>query len=339
MPLEVAWFLLVGVLLAGYAMLDGFDLGVGMLHPFVARTDAERRQSLHSIGPVWDGNEVWLITGGGALFAAFPRVYATVFSGLYVPLMLVLAALIGRAAAIEFRDREAGRRWRATWDVVFAVSSFLPALLFGVAVGNIVRGLPLDAGQEYAGGLAGLLHPFALLVGVLAVALFVVHGAAWLVLMTDGPVRERARAWGRRAWPVFAALWLATTVAALAVRPGLARAWATPLGWAPPALFVVAAIGARVLAGRERPGAAFAALCGAIALLFASLGVSLFPDLVPARGSGEALTVWNASATPRSLRAMLIIALTGMPLVVAYTVLVYRRFKGPVRLGEDGGHD
>ncbi len=192
LDLPTIWFLLIGVLIAGYAVLDGFDLGAGILHLWVARGDDQRRSVIAAIGPVWDGNEVWLLTAGGALFAAFPVVYATVFSGFYLALMLLLVALIFRAVAIEFRDQETSPRWRSAWDVAFAAGSLVAALLLGVAIGNIVMGLPLDADGLYRGGLLGLLRPFPLAVGLLTVALFSWHGAGWLVLKTDGDVQARA---------------------------------------------------------------------------------------------------------------------------------------------------
>ena len=334
LPLETVWFLLVGVLLAGYAVLDGFDLGVGMLHRFVAKSDGERRQVINSVGPVWDGNEVWLLTGGGALFAAFPKVYATVFSGLYLAMMLLLAALILRAVCLEFRSKVASPRWRGTWDTVFAVSSFLPSLLFGVAVGNILRGLPLDAEQEFAGTFLGLLNPFALVVGLLSVAMFLTQGAAWLDLKTEGPVRERARAWAKTSWLAFAVLWLVATLYSRIAIPRLWQAYAQPLTWVAPVLFVIAAAEFRVLVGGKRPGLAFAHFSVAIAMLLAIMGQGLYPDLVPALGAGESLTVMNASSTPLTLKVMLAIALIGMPFVIGYTIFIYRRFKGPVKLDE-----
>lgn len=334
LPLETVWFLLVGVLLAGYAILDGFDLGVGMLHRFVAKSDGERRQVINSVGSVWDGNEVWLLTGGGALFAAFPKVYATVFSGLYLAMMLLLAALILRAVCLEFRSKVASPRWRGTWDTIFVVSSFLPSLLFGVAVGNILRGLPLDPEQEFAGTFIGLLNPFALVVGLLSVAMFLTQGAAWLNLKTEGPVRERARAWARGAWLAFVVLWLVATLTSRVAIPRLWQAYAHPLAWVAPGLFVVAAAGFRVRVGGKRPGLAFAHFSVAIAMLLATMGQALYPDLVPVLGAGESLTVTNASSTPLTLKVMLAIALLGMPLVIGYTIFIYRRFKGPVKLDE-----
>ena len=183
--LNTAWFLLVGVLLAGYAVLDGFDLGVGALHLF-ARTDVQRRIFLNAIGPVWDGNEVWLVTGGGALFAAFPIVYATVFSGFYVAMILLLFGLIFRAVAIEFRSKQPGARWRRAWDRSFAIASVVSSLLMGVAFGNVIWGIPLDAAGEFAGSFVSLLHPYALLTGVTTVAVFTMHGAMYLLLKTEG---------------------------------------------------------------------------------------------------------------------------------------------------------
>jgi cytochrome d ubiquinol oxidase subunit II len=333
-PLETVWFLLVGVLLAGYTILDGFDLGAGMLHLFVAKSDAERRQVINSVGPVWDGNEVWLLTGGGAIFAAFPKVYATVFSGLYLALMLVLAALILRAVCLEFRSKLPGSGWRRTWDVVFAVSSFLPALLFGVAVGNLLRGLPLDREQEFAGTFIGLLNPFALVTGLFAVAMFLVQGAGWLVLKTEGTVRERATTWAKGSWLAFVALWVVATIAARVMLPSAWRAFTSPAAWLVPLVFAAAAGGFRALLAAKRPAVALLLSSVAIAALWGLVGLGLYPNLVPALGGGEALSVTNASSSPITLRVMFVIALIGMPIVIAYTIFIYRRFKGPVQMDE-----
>ncbi len=332
--LETTWFLLVGVLLAGYAILDGFDLGVGMLHPCVAKDDGERRQVINAIAPVWDGNEVYLLLGGGAIFAAFPKVYATVFSGFYLALMLLLAALIVRAVCLEFRGKLPDPRWRGGWDAAFAVSSLLPSLLFGVALGNILYGVPLDAGQDYAGTFLGLLNPFALLVGLTTVALFLVQGAAWLALKTEGEVRERARSRAATAWIALLVLWLVATIVSRFAVPRLWRAFANPLAWAVPLLFVAAMIVFRVLLARRRPALAMLASSTGTALLLATVGLGLYPDLVPARGMGESLTIANAASTPLSLTVMLVIALVGMPVVIGYTIYIYSRFRGPVKLDE-----
>jgi cytochrome bd ubiquinol oxidase subunit II len=334
LELPVVWFLLVGVLLAGYAILDGFDLGAGMLHLFVAKNDAERRTVVNAIGPVWDGNEVWLLTAGGALFAAFPKVYATVFSGLYLALMLVLTALVLRAVCLEFRGKVENPRWRRSWDVVFAASSLVPALLFGVAIGNILRGLPLSADQEFAGTFLGLLNPFALLTGALSVTMFLAQGAAWLQMKTAGAVRLRALAAGRKAWSAWLVVWFAVTMYSRAEASASWSAAGPALAWIVPLLFLAVMVALRRSWGAARPGAAFALSSLAIALLLATLGVALYPNLVPALGGTGGLTIWNASSTPLTLRVMLVVALAGMPLVLGYTVFIYTRFKGTVVIDE-----
>lgn len=332
--LQTIWFLLVGILIAGYAVLDGFDLGVGMLHLFIARDDRDRRTLLDSVGPVWDGNEVWLLTGGGAIFAAFPRVYATVFSGFYIPLMLLLAALIVRAVAVEFRSKEESPRWRSMWDVAFAASSFLPAVLFGVAIGNIMRGVPLATDGEFSGSFLGLLNPFAITAGLLSTAMFVMQGASWLSLKTEGDLRERAIRAGRGAWLFFVVLWIVMTVAS-ASNPHLWGNYRAPLTWIAPIVFAVATAWFPI-ALRTRSRLPFAASSVAIVALVGILGQALYPNLVPALGDPvSSLTIRNASSTLPTLRVMLAIALIGMPFVLGYTIFIYRRFAGPVRL--EGG--
>lgn len=337
LDLSAIWFLLIGVLLVGYAILDGFDLGVGGLHLLVARTDDERRTLMTSIGPVWDGNEVWLLTAGGALFAAFPLVYATVFSGFYLALMLVLLALIFRAVALEFRGQMTSTGWRRTWDVAFFLGSLLPALLFGVALGNIARGLPLDASGSYTGGLVGLLDPFTLLVGLTGLAMLVMQGAIWLVVKTEDAVQARARVAAFAAVSTFALLWILTTVVSTAAAPGLWDAWRSPgPAWLVPAVFVVATLAVPLLLRLGRAGLAFVASSIAIGALFGILGIGLYPTIVPSTGPGAPLTITNASSSDLTLGVMLVIALIGMPLVLAYTAFVYHRFRGKVRLDE--GH-
>src|SRR5271157_1701672 len=197
LDLNTIWFILVGVLLTGYAVLDGFDLGIGALHLFTNK-DEERRVMINAIGPVWDGNEVWLVTGGGALFAAFPDVYATVFSGFYLALMLLLASLIFRAVAIEFRSKQPMRWWRQMWDIGFSVGSLLSGLLMGVALGNIAWGVPIDEHGEFAGTFLGLLTPYPVLVGITTVALFMMHGAIYGTMKTEGALHDKLRVWARR---------------------------------------------------------------------------------------------------------------------------------------------
>ena len=327
------WFLLVGVLLVGYAVLDGFDLGAGILHLGVARTDEERRLVLNSIGPVWDGNEVWLLTAGGALFAAFPPVYATVFSGFYLALMLLLVALIFRAVALEFRSKEESPRWRTAWDVAFSVGSLLPALLFGVAIANVMRGLPLGADGEYRGGLIGLLDPFTLIVGLLAVAMFTVHGATWLAVKTEGDVQRRAHRAATYGWPVFIALWVVATAAAWIWAPALFVNYANPLTWVAPAVFVVATLAFRWLLARPgREGRAFLLSTVSIAALIGIIGQALYPNVVPSTGAGASLTVSNASSSDLTLTVMTIVAVVGVPIVLAYTAWVYWSFRGKVKV-------
>jgi cytochrome bd ubiquinol oxidase subunit II len=320
------WYLVIGLLLVGYAVLDGFDLGVGMLAPFVGRTPAERTLLMQTIGPFWDGNEVWLLTLGGALFAAFPVVYATVFSGFYLALMLLLLGLIMRAVAMEFRHQVEAARWLRAWDWVWWLGSLLPALLLGVALGNVARGLPLEGGN-YTGGLLGLLNPFSLLVGVTGVAMFAMQGAAWLVLRTSGEIQARARRAGRYAWLAFATLWVLMTVYALVDAPHLWSNYGQPVLWLVPAAFL-AALGltgwAFFRGSSDRQPIVSSSLT--IVALIAILGQALYPALLPDRNASADLTVFNAASSNTSLTVMLVIALIGMPLVLAYTAFVYRRF-------------
>lgn len=332
----VVWFVLLGVLLAGYAVLDGFDLGVGILHPFVPQSDHERRLSINSIGPLWDGNEVWLVTFGGALFAAFPNAYASVFSGFYDAFMLLLFALILRAVALEFRSKRESPRWRRLWDWGFFGGSALASLLFGVAVGNAMRGVALDARGAFTGGIADQLHPYALLVGLMTVALFALHGGLYLYLKTEGDLKARLRGWMWRSWGIFLVLFLFTTIWTLMAIP---RATANFAHWPWATAAVVVTVLA--LANVPRclflglPAQAFASSCAVIVGLVGLFGVALFPNLVTASGDESlSLTVWNASSSEKTLEIMLLIAAVGMPFVLAYTAAIYWTFRGKVELGE-----
>lgn len=333
--LQTAWFFLVGVLLIGYAILDGFDLGVGFWHLAVKR-DRDRRVLLNAIGPVWDGNEVWLLTGGGAIFAAFPPVYATVFSGFYLALMLLLLALILRAVSLEFRSKVASSGWRSWWDAAFSVSSVVATLLLGVALGNVLRGVPLDAAGNYTGGFLGLLNPYALVVGLTAAAVVAMHGALYIGLKAPGELSEQGRGWARRAWGAAFVLYAVTTVWTIGFQPHLVANYLDS-----PALLVVPLVGLVALMlvfPLVSSGAtlrAFVASSVAIGGLVASAGLSLYPTMVPAVNDPElSLTIWNSSSSENTLRAMLVIALVGMPIVVGYTVFIYRTFKGKVQLDE-----
>lgn len=332
--LQVTWFVLYFVLIAGYAVLDGFDLGIGVLS-LGNRSEAERRLYINAIAPVWDGNEVWLLTAGGALFAAFPPVYATVFSGMYLALMLVLLGLILRAVAMEFRGKVDSAPWRRVWDLAFGLGSLLPALLFGVAVGNILRGLPLEGG-EYAGTFLGLLNPFSLLCGALGLVMFLTHGAAFLATKSEGHLQARMLTTAGRCWWAWVALYLAATAYGWFEAPALFAASAgRPLFWGL-LIAMAAALGGFPVALRDKRCGVAVLLSGvALAATIGACATALFPALVPALGApAHSLTVLNASSSPLALRSMLMIALVGMPLVLAYTVFLYRVFHGPVRLDE-----
>ncbi len=331
MELQTVWFVLVSVLFIGYAILDGFDLGVGVLHLF-ARNDHERRVHLNAIGPIWDGNEVWLLTGGGALFAAFPVVYATVFSGFYIAMMLLLAALIFRAVSIEFRSKVESPRWRNFWDRAFGVGSLLPAILFGVAFGNILRGVPIDGQQMWTGSFAGLLNPYAIFIGLLSLCLFTMHGALYLSMKTEGDLRARVAAWVPVSWMVTMALYVVATIATIFVSPFLFEGvLKNPFFWVLIVILVAAAMYIPVAAKGERYGRALIASSLTIACMIGLSALSLFPRLVPSiTDLRNSLTVTNASSSQTTLSTMLVIALIGMPLVILYTVVIYRVFKGKV---------
>jgi cytochrome d ubiquinol oxidase subunit II len=331
--LNTVWFILVGVLFAGYAMLDGFDLGIGALHLFTSK-DEERRVMLNAIGPVWDGNEVWLVTGGGALFAAFPNVYATVFSGFYLALYLLLAALIFRAVAIEFRGKRPELWWRQTWDIGFAVGSILSSLLIGVALGNIAWGIPIDEHGEFAGTFFSLLKPYPLLVGVTTVALFMMHGAIYGVMKTEGKLHDKLRGWAMNSIIFFVICATTLTMATLLYVPHLAaRVRDNP--W----LFSVALANMLAIANIPREfhhgndGRAFLSSCAAIVTLMALFALNAFPNLVTSLPDpGNSLTIYNAASSPKTLGIMLIIACIGLPVVLAYTVSIYWIFRGKVKL-------
>ncbi len=333
MDLQLIWYLLIGVLLAGYAVLDGYDLGVGALYPFVTRNDREKAALRSAIGPVWDGNEVWLITGAGALFAAFPFVYATVFSGFYLAIMLLLFSLIFRAVSIEYRGKDP--RWRRFWDIVFSVSSTLAALLLGVAVGNIVRGVPLTPEGEFDGTLLTLLHPYNLLVGVLTLVLFAVHGAAWGVLRTEGALQLRLARVRSRGALVFAALFLATTAATFFAAPDrVDGVFGSVIGWA--ALAVVLGGVAFPFLRRDSERASFLASAASVLGLVGLWAVGNYPNLVPALNNPDLSLTTATSSSDLTLKVMLVIALIGVPIVLTYTVLVHWVFSGKVEAETEG---
>lgn len=337
MDLNTIWFLLVGVLIAGYGVLDGFDLGVGALS-LLSRSEEERAVHLDAVAPFWDGNEVWLLTGGGAIFAAFPYVYATIFSGFYLALMLLLLALIARAVSLEYRNLVEGAGARRAFDLAFGLGSLLPAVLFGVAVGNVLRGVPVTAEKEWAGSFLGLLNPYAVLVGLVTLALFTLHGALYLRLKTEGALAERLGRWIPRLWGAFVVLYAAATALTAQVSPFLFQgALGDPLWIALTLLLVIAVVAVPVLARSGRYGAAFVASGATIVLMVMVAAASIFPRLVPSSlGLEHSLTIYNASSSPKTLGVMLVIALVGVPIMLGYTVWAYRALRGKVGLGGHG---
>jgi len=335
MDLNLLWFVLLGVLLMGYAILDGFDLGVGVLHLFV-REDQDRRLVLNSIGPLWDGNEVWLVTFGGALFAAFPEAYATILSGFYFPVMIVLLGLIGRAVSLEFRSKVKTPKWRRYWDVSFFLSSFTVTFVFGVALGNIVAGVPLSAEGEYAGSLGTLLGPFALSVGALAVAGAAMHGSIYLFLKTEGDLQTRVGTWMPRTFAVFAVLYLGVSGFALQTQPHLTANFTRfPIAWVIVGLNVLAVANIPRAIHLRRPGYAFFSSSAVIAALTFLAMMAIFPNLVLSTTEHPSLSIYSAASSQQTLKLMGIIALIGLPLVATYTGIVYWVFRGKVTLGEN----
>jgi cytochrome d ubiquinol oxidase subunit II len=333
MDLNVTWFILVGVLLTGYAILDGFDLGVGALHLFV-KGDMNRRIMINSIGPVWDGNEVWLVTGGGALFAAFPHVYATVFSGFYTAFMLLLFMIIFRAVAIEFRSKRESQKWRSAWDIAFSVSSFLIALLMGVALGNIILGIPIRPDMETTVGLLDLLNPYSIMVGLTTVAMFMMHGSIYVVMKTEGDLQDTIKSWINRTIIAFVICYAITTMATVIFVPGMIDHLKDF-----PLLFVVALLNMLAIANipreihHKRYARAFFSSCANIAALMGLFAIGIFPNLVLSNPDpANSLNIYNAASSQKTLEIMLTIALIGMPFVIAYTVSIYWIFRGKVKI-------
>jgi cytochrome bd ubiquinol oxidase subunit II len=331
--LNAIWFVLVGVLLTGYAILDGFDLGVGALH-LLTRKDEHRRLMINAIGPVWDGNEVWLVTGGGALFAAFPEVYATVFSGFYLAFMLVLCVLIFRAVAIEFRSKLPMLWWRRMWDVSFSVASIGLSILLGVAFGNIIWGVPLDGQREFAGSFLGLLHPYPLLVGVTTLALFMMHGAIYIALKTEGELHDIARGWINNSIIFFVICYGLTTMTTLLYLPHMSQQMRDyPIFFAVPVLTMLAIANIPREIHHGSDFLAFLSSGATMVGLMTLVAIGIFPTLVLSRPNPDlSLTIFNAASSPKTLTIMLIIALIGVPIVLAYTGSIYYIFRGKVKL-------
>jgi cytochrome d ubiquinol oxidase subunit II len=332
MTLNVVWFVLIAVLYIGFFVLEGFDFGVGMLMPFLSRdkdpqkVDRQRRLMINTIGPHWDGNEVWLITAGGATFAAFPQWYATMFSGFYLALFLLLMALIARGVAFEFRSKDEGPRWRNLWDGCIFLGSLLPALLLGVAFGNLVRGVPIDANMNYVGGFFDLLNPYALLAGVTAVVVFLLYGALFLGLKTDGEMRQKAHAAASRLWLVTLAFSLALLVATYFSTDILAH-----LGIDPgviPLVGVAALLSAGYFIRKRQEGWAFFMALVSIVFTMITLFMIMYPRvMVSSLNPAYSLTIYNASSSPYTLQVMSIVALVFVPIVLAYQAWSYWVFR------------
>ena len=338
MTLNDLWFALFILIIAGYLILDGFDMGVGILLLPLARSDIERRTFLNSIGPVWDGNEVWLVLGGGVLFAVFPLAYASIFSGLYLAFVLVLLVMILRTVALEFRSKEDGRRWRTTWDAVFSVASIGLALLLGVAFGNLLEGLPVDANGNIQVSLISLLTPFALLVGVTTVAMFAMQGGIYLLIKTDGELRERIERVVPRIMVAFFVLNTLVVVALVMFHDQIAQRYVDDI-W--PVIFpagALVALGAAfAFIRRGEDFRAFIASSVMIALLLISGGIGLYPYLIISTlDPSYSLTIFNAASAENTLVISLIFALIGIPFVLAYTTGVYYIFRGKTVVDSHG---
>ncbi|ENR64999.1 cytochrome d ubiquinol oxidase subunit II [Brucella abortus] len=360
--LRIIWWVLLGVLLIGFAAMDGFDLGVGTFLPFVARTDVERRVVINTIGPVWEGNQVWLILGGGAIFAAWPPLYAVSFSGFYLAMFVILFALILRPVGFKFRSKRDGETWRNSWDWALFIGGFVPALIFGVAVGNVLQGVPFRLNGDlqifYEGSFFGLLNPFALLCGILSVTMLTMHGAAWLVLKTDGVIQARARAYGSVAALLTVILYIVAgaiswlwvsgyRITSAVVMDGPSNplqktveldhgAWFAnyanyPILLIAPALGILCALAvlATLRGGRELAPLLFGKL--SIFGIISSVGVSMFPFILPSSIDPQSsLTVWDSSSSHQTLFIMLVVTVVFIPIIVAYTAWVYKVLWGKV---------
>lgn len=334
MELQIIWFILWGVLWAVYFMTDGFDLGAGTLHVFLGKNEGERKTIVNTIGPVWDGNQVWLITAGGATFAAFPTTYALMFSYLYTALFLLLFALIIRGVAIEFRGKSESKGWKKVWDILIFIGSFLPALLFGVAFGNIFRGLPIDA-AGYHGNLFALLNPYGLLTGVFFVLLFVEHGALWISIKTSGKLSQRAGTLSDRMWIPLLIVAVAFLIATY-FATNLYANFLHHIVWFIVLLLAVAAlIGIKVFTTTGQYLKAFYASCLTILTVVFTGIIGLYPNLIPSSIDAQySLTAFNSSSSAYTLTIMTIVAVIFVPIVIAYQIWMYTIFRKRLKVEE-----
>ncbi|MEO8663148.1 MAG: cytochrome d ubiquinol oxidase subunit II [Bryobacteraceae bacterium] len=345
--MPVLWFCIVAVMIAMYVVLDGFDLGAGIVSLLIARTDEEKRTVLKTIGPVWDGNEVWLLAGGGVLYFAFPSLYAASFSGFYLPLMMVLWLLILRGCAIEFRNHLDSPTWTPLWDITFGGASALLAIFFGAALGNVVRGVPFDEGGEFflplwtnfrTGPETGVLDWYTIVVAVFALAALSLHGALWVNLKTEGELQRRCQVMARIALGVVGGLMVVTTVVTFQIQPQILRSFsAQPWGFVFPALALGSAGAIAWFLARRQEMAAFLSSCAFLIGMLTSAAFGVFPYVLPSNTNPAlGLTVYNAAAADYGLRVGLWWWIPGMLLVAAYHVYVYRTFAGKVSVGENG---
>jgi cytochrome d ubiquinol oxidase subunit II len=335
MALQIVWFVLWGILWAAYFMLDGFDLGAGTLYSFIARGESERSLVRRVVGPVWDGNEAWLVAAGGATFAAFPSAYAALFSFFYTALLLVLFALIIRGVSLEFRAKGETPAWKKRCDAGIGIGSFLPALLFGVAFGNLFRGLPLDA-QGYHGTLLTLLNPYGLLTGLFFLSLFLVHGAIWLALRTEAGFSERARRLAGGLWWILLLAAVNFLVVSCFETNLAANYLRSPLLLVAPVLTILALLGIKVALAKSKAGRAFAFSCASIVLTVATGLIGLYPNLILSRTDpASSLTIFNSSSSPLTLTIMTVVAAIFVPLVIGYQTWIYRIFRR--KLNDDSG--
>jgi cytochrome d ubiquinol oxidase subunit II len=336
MDLNTICFLLLGVLITGYAILDGFDLGVGVLHLFTGNTE-ERRVNVNAIGPVWDGNEVWLLAGGGVLFSVFPAAYATLLSAFYSLFILLLASLIFRAVSLEFRNKVSSAGWQSFWDWSFGLGSLISSLLFGIMIGNIIKGIPVSKDGIFIGNLLSLLNPYSILTGILCLSIFVMHGSIYMTLKGGGIMLKRMQKFASISWIVLVILYTNTIISTLFISPSLIDELRNKqFSWVIVTVLTASIFYLPVAVRRGKYSRAFMASSIMIACTTGLIGLGLFPLLVLSGiDPSYSLTIYNASAGPHTLISLLIIAAFSLPLVIGYTIYIHRVFRGKVIISEE----